>query len=55
LFEAPATWIYRAATHRPFSAFWTADAVIAGCLAGAVSLALVLHRLAQSDSGARRT
>jgi hypothetical protein len=48
LSEALATWMYRIASHRPFSGFWIAGAMIAGCLVGAFLTSLVLGLYARS-------
>jgi hypothetical protein len=40
--EAIATAFYRAVTHHPFSDFWLAGAMIAGCLSGAVLTSIIL-------------
>ncbi len=44
LAEALATAIYRGVSHRPFSDFWIAGSMIAGCLAGAAVTSVVLWR-----------
>jgi hypothetical protein len=48
LAEALATGLYRALSHRMFSDFWIAGAMIAGCLAGGLIVAAVLWRLGHS-------
>jgi len=47
LAEALATWTYRAVSHRLFSDFWIAGAMITGCLAGGVIAAAFLWRLSR--------
>jgi len=42
LSEALSTWLYRAVSHRPFSDFWIAGAMIAGCLTGALLVSILL-------------
>jgi len=44
LAEAFCTWTYRALSHRPFSSFWIAGAMISGALAGAGITAVLLRR-----------
>jgi hypothetical protein len=48
LSEAVATGLYRSLSHRLFSDFWIAGAMIAGCLAGGLLVAAVLWRLSES-------
>jgi len=48
LAEAVATGGYRWMTHHAFSGFWIADAMIAGCLAGAGISVITLGRFAKS-------
>lgn len=55
LTEAFATWMYRALTRHPFSDFWIAGAMIAGCITGAVLTALQMKRLAQDSLAPRRS
>jgi len=43
LTQASATWIYRGLTHHPFSDFWIAGAMIAGCLSGAILTPIILY------------
>jgi hypothetical protein len=50
LAEAFATWFYREVTRHPFSDFWIAGAMIAGCLAGAALVPAVLWRLARKKA-----
>ena len=47
LAQAFSTWVYRALSHRPFSSFWIADAMIAGALAGSGITAFLLWRLSK--------
>jgi hypothetical protein len=47
LTEAFATWFYREVTRHPFSDFWIAGAMIAGCLSGAVLVPAVLWGLSR--------
>jgi hypothetical protein len=42
LTEAFTTFVYRAVTRHPFSDFWIAGAMIAGCLSGAALVPLIL-------------
>jgi hypothetical protein len=44
LAEALCTWVYRAMSHRPFSSFWIAGAMISGALTGAGITAALLRR-----------
>ena len=44
--QALATWLYRTLTRHPFSDFWIAGAMIAGCLAGAFLTAFFLRKAA---------
>ena len=52
LSEALATWLYRALSHRPFSTFWIAGAVMAGCLSGGLIVSVVLSRKSATASRA---
>jgi hypothetical protein len=47
LAEALSTWGYRTLSHRPFSSFWIAGAMIAGFLTGAGLTATLFARLAK--------
>jgi hypothetical protein len=47
--EGLATWLYRKAYPRPFSWFWISSATIAGCLGGALVVALVLWRISRDE------
>ena len=44
LIQALSTWLYRSLTHHPFSDFWIAGAMIAGCLSGAFLTAFFLRK-----------
>ena len=44
LLQAMATWLYRLLIHHPFSDFWIAGAMIAGCLSGAFLTAFFLRK-----------
>jgi len=49
LAEAPATYVHRAFSHRPYSDFWMAGAMITGALAGATLVPLVLRTFVKSQ------
>ncbi|HVO32803.1 MAG TPA: hypothetical protein VMU17_02740 [Elusimicrobiota bacterium] len=51
--EAASTWTYRRLSHHPFSSFWIAGAMMAGCLAGMVIVPAILGYL--PDRRVRRT
>jgi hypothetical protein len=44
LAEAPATYLVRALSHRPYSDFWMAGAMMAGFLAGGTLIPLLLRK-----------
>ena len=46
LAEALSTGVYRTVSHRPFSSFWIAGAMLAGSLAGALIVTAVLRNVA---------
>jgi hypothetical protein len=48
--QALSTWLYRFLTHHPFSDFWIAGAMIAGCLTGAFLTAFFLRRASHSPT-----
>jgi hypothetical protein len=50
LTEGLATWLYREASQRPFSWFWIAAAMIAGCLCGGLVVSWVLWRLSRKSA-----
>jgi len=50
LTEMPATWLHRAMSHRPHSDFWMAGASMAGFLAGATLIPLLLWGLSSERS-----
>ena len=47
LTQAASTWGYRIISHRPFSSFWIAGAMISGAIAAAIIVPILLHRLSK--------
>jgi hypothetical protein len=47
LADTPATWLHRSLSHRPYSDFWMAGASMAGFLAGATLIPLLLWYFAE--------
>jgi len=47
LVEMPATWLHRSISHRPHSDFWMAGASMAGFLAGATVIPILLWGLSR--------
>jgi hypothetical protein len=52
LTEAASTWGYRLISHRPFSSFWIAGAMISGALAAAIIVPVLLLRLSKMKGAA---
>ncbi len=47
LCQGLATGLYRVVVHKPFSSFWIAGAMLAGCLTGGAAASIALWKLAR--------